>query len=524
MFVNASAAQLAQAVLSLKGKPLSLEQHKPFEMVYNVDPPMVIGKAGRQIGKSVGLSAILTTKSIGRPYFNSLYLAPLSVQTKRFSNQYLDQFMESPLIAKHFRAKDTVKNVFEKSFTNSSRVYLSYAETESDADRIRGIPADALYVDEVQDVSYDALPPIFEILSGSDYGWKRLFGTSKSTANTLEKLWLRSNQLEWVVKCDHCGKHSVPYDYDNCMIMCSNKEGPQCIHCYKLVDVNNAKWVAFNPTVTNCFGFHLPQFMMKANTKPKRWADMFNKIHYSDYGPVKIANEVFGLATDLAGKTLSQKEAQSCCNEQKTEWDKDWSRDPRGIIHVVVGVDWSVTGSEKSYTVVSVLGYDAMGKCYVLYSQRMQGIHILDQVKRVIQLYTQFNAEIISSDRGVGVLQVQLMQQEVGHDKVIAVNYVSAKNKLRWDHIGQYLAADRTQAIDNVVMKIRKGRDRFETPAWQMTCTLWEDALNIFEEESLDGTRRMYRHDPDSPDDWIHSIVFGNIGYQFITGDYTFTE
>lgn len=522
--IEASASNIAQALLSLKGKPLSLDNHLPFRTVYDVDPPMVIGKAGRQIGKSVGLSAILVTKGISQNYFNSLYMTPSAIQTKRFSTQYLDQFMDSKLIAKYFRAKDTVKNVFEKSFTNGSRVYLSYAETESDADRIRGIAGDALYFDEVQDISYDALPAIYETLSGSIHRYKRLFGTSKSTANTLEKLWLRSNQLEWIIKCPHCNKHSVPNTFENCFVMCSGKKGPQCMHCQKTLDVNTGKWVSFAPSIKDCFGFHLPQFLMKANTSERNWTDMYNKIHYSDYGPVKISNEVFGIATDLAGKTLSQKECMMCSNENWENWDTKWVYDSRVISTVVIGVDWSVTGSEKSFTVVSVLGYTPQGKCYVLYSQKLQGIHILDQVDRVLQLYHMYQAQIISSDRGVGVLQVQLMQQKLGHDKVIPVNYVAAKTKLRWDAVGQFLAADRTQAIDNVVMKVRKGRDRIEVPCWKLTSSFWEDALSIYEEENFDGSRRLYRRDPDIPDDWFHSLVFGNIGYQYLTGDFTFTE
>jgi len=200
-----------------------------------------------------------------------------------------------------------------------------------------------------------------------------------------------------------------------------------------------------------------------------------------------------------------------------------WPRDHRGIQNIVLGVDWSVTGSEKSYTVVNVLGYDAEGKCYVLYSERMQGINILDQVAKVKEIFLASGAQMIASDRGVGVLQVQLLQQALGANRVIAIQYVSAKNKLRWDNKGQFLAADRTQAIDNVLMKIRLGRKRLETPNWTMMEQFWQHALAVFEEETMSG-KRVFRHHPDEPDDWLHALVFGNIGYQFMSGDYTFLE
>lgn len=523
MKIDATTSQLASALLELKGKPLSFERYKPFQMVYDVDPPMIIGKAGRQIGKSVGLAGITTIKGISRPYFNSLYIAPLAQQAKRFSNMYLDMFIDSPLISKHYKNNRSTKNVFEKSFTTGSIVYIGYAQDESDADRIRGIMADSLTVDEVQDISYDALPPIFEILSASEFKYKRLFGTSKSTSNTLEYLWLKSNQLEWVMKCDHCSKWTVPHDFESCEKICSNPEGPACVHCGKVLDVNKGQWAAMKPSEKRTYGFHLPQFCMSANTKPAMWTDMYEKIHNGVYSPVKVANEVYGLATDLAGKAITMKEAQDCCNYEKAEFDKSWVRDSRAIQNVVVGVDWSVTGSDKSFTVISVLGYDAVGKCYLLYSEKMQGINILDQVQKVKEIFHAYNAQLIASDRGVGVLQVQLLQQALGANRVVAIQYVSAKNKLRWDKIGQFLAADRTQAIDNFLMKIRLGRERFECPTWTLTEPFWQHALAIFEEETNSGNR-VFRHHPDEPDDWLHSLVFGNIGYQFMTGDYTFLE
>lgn len=521
--VKATTSQLATALLQLKGKPLEFSKYKPFELIYDVDPPIIVGKAGRQIGKSVGIGAITVLKGIARPYFNSLYIAPLSQQTQRFSKFYLDMFIESPLIKKYFKDQGSVKNVFEKSFSSGSRVYLSYAQEEADADRIRGISADSLTVDEVQDISIDALPAIFETMSGSDFGYKRLFGTSKSTSGTLEAYWLKSNQMEWVVKCKHCGKHNVPADYEACWKICENLKGPQCMYCFKLLDVNSGIWVPFNTHTKQIYGFHLPQFMMSANTSEKRWSDMHMKINSGIYTPVKIANEVFGLATDLAGKAISQKEAHACCNPLKTEFDKTWERDSRGIINVVVGVDWSVTGGTKSFTVVSVLGFDALGKCYLMYAQKMQGIHITEQVDRVVGLARTFNASVIASDRGVGQLQAEMMRASFGADKVVPVQYVHAKVRLRWDYQGAFLAADRTQAIDNVLMKIRSGIERFETPAMSTTEPFWKDALAIFEEETLAGSR-VYRHAEDEPDDWIHSIVFANIGYQYLTGDYTFLE
>lgn len=534
----ARASDLAASLLELKGHKLRFDGYECFRKVYDIDPDIMVLKAGRQIGKSVSLGGRLVSKSIARKHFNSLYIAPFQIQAKRFSNAYLDAFMASPLVKKYFRKSSDIRNVYEKRFSNGSAIYLSYAQTESDADRIRGLMADLLTVDEAQDISMEALPPIFEILNASNYNLKVISGTSKSTSNTLEQYWLKTNQCEWAMKCPHCNHYVIPSDYDTCLKICQSPVGPICDKCGKPIDVEKGQWVATRSTIgMTRVGFHLPQIIVGENTKPKKWKNLYyekvmSAMNGGLYTANTLANEVFGLATDLSGKSLSAKEAMSCCHPEITTWFEPYGSARNTMLmnsilasiqHIVIGVDWSCTGSEKSFTVASVLGFDYNGKCFLLESRKMQGIHILEQVSAICDLARKWNANMIGSDRGVGVLQGQLMQKELGVDKVIMINYVSAAKRLRWDMNGQFLAADRTQGIDNVMMKWRTGMDRFLCPTYDLTESFWRDALSVFEEESAIG-KRLYRHHPDEPDDWMHSVVFGNIAYQYLSRDFSFTE
>lgn len=520
-------SQLAKAVLQLKGKPLDLEQYKPFEMIYDTSPPESIIKAGRQIGKSVSLGGMTITESIIRNYFNTLYIAPLSSQTSRFSTAYLDPFLYSPIVRKHFVNASDKKNVFEKSLNNGSRIYLSYAETEQDADRVRGASADQLFMDEIQDISQEAIPILRETLSASEFAFMRYTGTAKTENNTLEINWRRSNMLEWVVKCDSCGKHTIPNDFEACLKIMQNPEGPGCIHCGAILNMSKGAWIAAKPHIKDFYGFHLPQFTMPARCVPKKWKEIRAKAFGTEggrgYSTAKLANEVFGLASGVGGRILSMKEAMACCNPARTTFDESFPHDERGIVCTVLGVDWSVSGSHKSYTVITVLGYDFAGKCYVLFSERLNGIDILEQVKRVEYLYAKFKCTMLGSDRGVGVLQGQLMKQDLGDDRVNMINYVAAKTQLRWDKDGQFFAADRTMNIDTTVIRAKMGRDRFETPSWTLMSEFWQDALNVFEEETLAG-RRVYRKDEDLTDDWLHSITFANIAYMIVRGDFSYIE
>lgn len=257
--VIATLSQAAGALLQFKGNPLSLKGYEPFQLIYDSSPQTMVLKASRQVGKSLSISAIFLTGAIMRPYFHTLYIAPLQQQTSRFSTGYLDPFLSSPLIRKYFLDSTSRKNVFEKSLRSGSRIYLGYAETEQDSNRLRGV-ADIgmLALDEFQDISMDVLPVVKETTSASDYGYVRLTGTAKGENNSLEIVWKRSSMNEWVTKCSHCGKYTVPIDFETCLKMSSGQDGPICVHCGKYIDVSTGRWMAGHPTRKDNLGFHLP--------------------------------------------------------------------------------------------------------------------------------------------------------------------------------------------------------------------------------------------------------------------------
>jgi hypothetical protein len=522
MAVSAAPSAAARALLRARGQPLDFDRYKPLTMIYDVDPSLLVILAGRQCGKTLGVGAIITIKSILRKYFMSLYISPLSQQTSRFSSMYLDAFFESPLVKKHFRDSGSKKNVWEKSLSNGSRVFLNYAETEADADRVRGISADAIYLDEAQDMSMDALPVLYETISASEYGFKRVTGTAKTLNNTLTNLFNKTNQLYWVVKCTHCGHYNIPNTFEACLLMCSKDEGPSCMKCSGMLDMRTGDWTAARPGIKDMYGFSLPQFIVPYRTEPKKWGELREKI--KTYPIAKLSNEIFGMPIGVGGRILSQNEAMACCNPERREWDKEWPTDRRNIVSVVVGVDWSVTASETAFTVISVLGYDFNGKCYLLHSERVNGTDILEQVARVERIYRQFNAKAIGSDRGVGVLQCQLLQKSLGADKVFPINYVSAKVHLSYNRIGLFFAADRTMVMDTMFLKMKLGREKFETPAYSLTASpFWIDALSIFEEETMAG-KRVFRKDEDAWDDSFHSVVFANIAQMIVSGDFVYVD
>lgn len=515
-------SKLAQAILQLKGKPLNLTDYKPFELIYDLAPDILTACCGRQIGKSVSLGASIISNSILRPFFSTLFVSPLAQQTSRFSSQYLTPFCNSTIVKNHFVNTTDKKNVFMKTFNNGSNVTLAYAETEADADRVRGVAADSMFYDEIQDASLEAIPILQETLAASEFMFKRFTGTAKGESNTLSILFKRSNMMEWVVKCTHCGRHAIPNEFDTCLkILSNNPMGPACPHCSQVLDMKTGRWLAGKPSEKNHVGVHIPQFCIPARTTPKKWAGLVQKAKDYDYN--KLSNEVFGLPVGAGGRPLSIRQVMGVCNPARTQFDTGFPKDERNILFTFMGVDWSVTGGVKSYTVLSVYGCNSSGKIYLLYAQRLDGMDILAQVSRVLDVYRQFECTHMGSDRGVGVLQGQLMKKALGGSPVSMINYVAAKTNLRFDVQGDFFAADRTLAIDTAVIKVKMGPSALECPCWALMETFWEDALHVFEEETQAG-RRVYRKDEDAPDDFLHSLTFAMIALMIIRNDFVYQD
>jgi len=519
--VSLTTSEVARSILNFKGKNFSLKGYKPLEAIYDADPPMMSVKCCRQIGKSVSIGAILVSKGVARPFFNSIFVSPLAIQTSRFSKLYLGPFTESPLVKKYFKKHGDAANIFMKEFSNGSIIFLSYAQTEDDMNRIRGASCDMVAYDEVQDVAIEALPVLYETLSASDYAFKRHYGTAKNINNALEILFNRGSGGEWVMKCGHCSKWNIPNTIENCLAMCDSPTGPICYHCGKPISVENGQWAMARPLEKDHLSFHIPRHVLEARIDPKKWKDL--QLAIQNYAPAKVANEVFGLAAGVGGRILSEMEAMACCDPSKTSFDLGWARDSRNIVSVVMGVDWSTTSSTKSYTVISILGYDYSGKCYLMYTERLNGVDILDQVKRVENLFMQFGCQRLHSDRGVGVLQGQLLEQSLGLDRVCMVQYTAAKIPLRYDTGGKYLSADRTMIMDTSILRMKLGPTKFVTPCWNLTSDFWKDALALYEEETLAG-RRVYRKDETACDDWAHSVVFAHTAWMVLVGQYVYVE
>lgn len=174
-----SLTPLLPLLLQLKGKPYTLDNHFPFEPFFRTRLPRVtLLKTGRQVSKSTSLAAQGVIFANAIPYFATLYVTPLFEMVRRFSHQYVREFIERSPVKRLFVGQKTLNSVLQRSFLNGSTMFFSYALL--DAERTRGIPADKNVIDEVQDMQFDLLPIIHETLSGSSWAVRQYAGTPRA--------------------------------------------------------------------------------------------------------------------------------------------------------------------------------------------------------------------------------------------------------------------------------------------------------------------------------------------------------
>ena len=397
--------QIAEALIVLNGEALSLSNYELFHPLYNIDTPKVIFKTGRQVGKSTTLAIIIALNSVLIKNYKTIYCTPLEIQVNRFSGLYVKTIISNSPILKGMIDKDSLHSVKIKAFSNGSVIQFTY--TSGDADRVRGIPADEIDWDEIQDTSANVLPVVEQCLSASKYGIQRYCGTPKTLDNPVELLWESSSQNEWLMRCSHCNKDNYVLMPDALKMI--GQHGLVCAYCTRPIHPvqDGIKWVPMNPAKIDTFsGYHIPQVISSINLTEKRWKAIYEQFLY--YPRAKFVNEVLGLSYDVGGKLMTSTELNKLKQLP--------AEAPRGNLkikysYIVGGIDWGISAQE-SFTVLIIMGITANGIYHVLHFEKFYSTDIVDdQIPAIISALKNFNVEMCGCDFGVGFTNNQLLRK-----------------------------------------------------------------------------------------------------------------
>ena len=489
--------------------PFSFTGREYLIPVYDTPAKRVLLMCARQVEKSTTLGNQMLAYAALRHYFRSLYVSPTETQTTTFSRDKVSTPIKYSEKLQAMKGGSRYEdNVLYKKFVTESDLTFRFAFLH--ADRCRGLSADLLCLDELQDLLVDVIPIIEEALSHSPYQILRYAGTPKSLDNTINWYWENySSQNEWVIPCDACNHWNVP-DVANV-----GKTHLICSKCGKQIYAKHdrAQWASMrdedwhrNPrdgtgkSIAEPFeGYRISQL-----TVPwVAWSTILDK--RGRYGVGRFANEVLGRAYDSSEKLLSKTVLQPLCRPELRLVD---AVNFIGRNKTYMGIDWGGYGqTQTSFTVVTIGTYLA-DKFTFIYAKRYEAAEADSDfmITHIMRTAHQFRVSLIGTDYGGGQEHNRRLIQEFGLRRIVRYQYAGTKLMYFDRSLARYMA-NRTEVIMAFVNGILN--DHFRFPCWEdMQYPFMSDLLSLFREWNSRGTAVNIQRTPGTSDDTAHSMVY----------------
>lgn len=539
-------APFLPAMLRIKGKPYKLERHFVFEPFFRTrTAKRWLLKCGRQIGKSMTQAALGIIFSAANPYFSTLYVTPLFEMIRKFSHNYVRELIDTSPLRDTLLDETSVNQILQRTFANGATMYFSYAM--NDAERTRGIPADAVSFDEIQSMDYDVVPLICQTMGGSPYELIRASGTPLSLDNTIQQLWEDSSQAEWVIKCEACGKwnvNSLEGDLLKMIGPASDKIGPDrpgvvCARCSKPIFPHTGHWLHAHPERRwSNAGYHIPQQVMPGHyADPMKWGELVAKSKGRfNTTQAMFLNEVCGESCDQGAKLLTDTDVRRAAS-------LPWPNVRRLALQRVADypvrfltIDWGGTvagfGDEEetkkkrnrtSFTTMAVLGWTLEGKIHVLWSHRVtRSLEFAWEANLAADVFRDFRCHKLVHDyTGAGEHRQEFMKDRISFEHVIPVSYHRPAAGALMFYNGPtearplgYYALDKSRSLVMTCEAIRRGFVLFHQDDYRDSSDpgVLRDLLALYEEKvQRDSGRDLYviRRKRSQPDDFAQALNIG---------------
>lgn len=519
----------AESVYMLDGRNFRLKDRDYLKAIYDLPIEQGLLMTGRQVEKSTTLSVKIANDSLLRAFYRGLYFAPTNDQVKVFSEDRLGrlfQYSQGDIIKKEYMTYQDKQNVYNKSFsTIGSLIYLRHAHGLGD--NIRGISANGVYGDEIQDVIVDALPVISETQAHArDLGpgikntWYS--GTPKTYSNTIQQLWDKSNQCEWVVRCLHCGTDQV---------MGEKNVTPKMYICRKcgkeLTRHNiskNGQWVKFNQGA-EVYGFRINQMITPSVEASDVWYKM------KTYPKSKLYNEVFGRSFEHAQKPMTRPILMRIVDTALAMYD--CRTEPYMSSPITMGIDWG--HGTSSFTIVTIRTH-YNGKDITLYTRKFKmGDELLVeevQIPEIIRLAAAFGVNYIVADYGDGFTQGQILKSYFGPRFDMAFYSPLQKKIADYTATNGFWTIARDRALYWYIDSIRKQKEVWPGADLESIWHLIEDhevvqleyrSTNIKSPEGNEAqsgsSRMMFTHPLGTTDDSFHASFLSWFAMRVLLND-----
>lgn len=529
------ASDFASNYLNINYKiPFKFKHREYWIPIYDSSSQRELFKTGRQSAKSTFLANRIISRASTMNGLQVLYEAPRKDQSDNFSYQKLMPIVNSSEKLRPFlkmTSTGIIDGVAVRKYTCfKTGAFVKLSTTYNGADRDRGLSINDLYIDEVQDQLDSDINILAEGLSASNIPYYLAYaGTPKSESNFIEKLWKKSKQNVWMIRCDACNTWQLPGREH--LEKSFRPEGLLCAKCERQLNMLNGVWISENPT-GEFNGWHITQLMRLVPDMPGgvKWKDpygamgIYDKYTDPDMTRAKFMNEVLGFSYDSAEKPLQMADIKAMANPDMVKQEE---YDPiKNMYPVVMGIDWG--NNNKSYTVISisVLYKDIP---HLVHMKKLTGAEAdpVITVKIIKELYKKFECATMFVDNGMVYHTIHELRRQFGEDWVNNnINFVQylgpsrddkiVKKKTRHKERKRLFLVHRNEIMQLFISNIKQRKiATYNFPEFQKD-KFYEDYLAVsYETRERDGGESLFfmnSSNTESPTDCFQSHLYSWLG------------
>jgi hypothetical protein len=501
----------------------------------------IVMKKGRQVGATMMAGALdlyFTNSGLySKPPIRVVHLFPALAQVKKFSQDKLEGMIRTAkgdLINKNkLKGPNAVDNLTMKQFQNGT---LWIDSLGADGDRIRGMTADVVFFDEVQDMYAQGIGNATKILTASKYGptgqgVQVYFGTPKERNSYFSTIWEMSDQRYYHLGCKNC-KKTFPFylpednrweeiwvdEYDIKCPLCGHKQ-------HKIDAIEHGKWVATRNTDECKFvGFHINQLYIPyfskqniINLMPKNNPTQTERIWN---------NEVVGEFYSGYGLPLTKADIYNHCRDPDRVFS---TRISQGSKTTYLGVDWggkddqSGAISGQSFSCVVILSAQPDGTLLVEHAHKLRKNNFDYKKETINEMYRRFGVKRGVSDWFYGQDVVYDLQMRFGEKFLGAQGSGSLVKPVKYREDEMIISYNKDLMIEEIFDLMRKGKIRFPWKSYEYIEWLIDHCTSMEIKHKVVGGNPIKTYKKGSiPNDGLMALMYAYMAYKFdITNGYT---
>lgn len=336
--INIYAWILENDIKTEGGAPLDMKSHRfMYDIYQDLSPKQAIMK-GAQITASTCFS-LKVPWVVKNLKMDAIYTLPTETDRNSFVGGKINRMIaQNPVLQDWVQDKDSV----EQKQIGDNLIHFRGTFTQKAAIMV---PSDLNVYDEIDASKQEVIEQYATRLQHSKYQWEWYLSHPSAEGTGVHKVWEKSDQKHWFVKCSHCGKKQYLRWPDS---ICFERQIYQCIHCKGEIydkDRQAGEWVRrFNDREIS--GYWVPLLICP-------WVSAKKIIEYhNDKSEEYFYNKVLGLPYIGRGNKLTK---DMLLKNLTTE-----TITPKEDERIVIGVD---TGLKIDYVMGSRTGLFYQGDC-----------------------------------------------------------------------------------------------------------------------------------------------------------------